>query len=117
MEPVVLNRRRRFWRWLLGYTQPLYTYEQVREFTDLAAKQAHMAGAEKASDAGAISGARRFHIIDAMNGKIIRFQSGEMGERLGSSRATNGEQYYLVKENESLMEALAKIVVIDKIVP
>jgi hypothetical protein len=55
MEPAKLNIRRRFWRWLLGYEQPLFTYDQA----DQAVRNA------MAKNENAIAGQQRFQIVDA----------------------------------------------------
>lgn len=114
MEPVVLNRRRRFWRWLLGYTQPLFTREQMNEAKDIAAKSIY--ASEKREEP--IGGSKRFQIIDAVNGKIVRFTSADGDVRLGGSRPNNGvgsEQYYVVKEGEPLLDAIARLIATDRI--
>ncbi len=66
-----------------------------------------------------IQGARRFQIIDAENGKIIRYTGIRSTEGLKHTNRTEnvpyGEYYYLVKEGEDLLGALARILVVDKI--
>lgn len=102
-----LNWRLRFWRWVWGETEPVFTESQMKEVMEHA--RAHLQGD--------IYGTRSFQIVDAMNGKIIKFRNvRDEFNRVGSSRLEpNGERYYLVPEGKSLMEAIASIIAADKI--
>lgn len=116
MEPIKLNWRRRFWRWLLGYEGQLYTREQVRDMQDVAVKSSHLASTEK-DRVDSIVGSRRIQIIDAVNGKIIRFSSGDNDPRAISRTPVVAlvDQYYVVKEGEALLDGIARLIATDRI--
>jgi hypothetical protein len=114
-----LNLRRRFWRWVLGFEEPLYTRATVEYNAKLAIEQA------MSKDVGAINGQRRFQIIDAMNGKIIRFTGplgmeddalmGGQSSMLRKETIRQGEQYFVVPNGEDLLGAIARVLTIDRV--
>ncbi len=103
--------RHRFWRWVIGNPLPRPSRP---------APTLNMLEKAKMKEDEMIQGARRFQIIDAVNGKIIRYTGQrDMEDRaVNAARGTHvpyGEYYYLVKEGEDLLGAIARILVVDKI--
>lgn len=108
LPPTKLNIRRRFWRWVLGQDEPLFSLDQVREETRLAVDAVRGPRPLISIDAGAA-----FSIIDAVNGKIIRYsESGDDDGRLigkTNRSMSDGPKYYVVPEGQKLLDAIAVV--------
>lgn len=107
-EPERINWRRRFWRWVFGLEQPLIAVSAARAMMAQNEKQM----AVKLDD---ISGGMRFTIIGAENGKIIRFTKLDDDVRVAGRGPNVREAYYVVKEDESLMDAVVKTLALDRL--
>lgn len=88
--------------------EPLMTRRQAQTFAENAIKMHMTTEADNP-----LTGARKFQIIDAVNGKIIRYTS--VSYAAPKQIGVPGEQYYIVKESDDLLGAIASILVLDRV--
>lgn len=103
--PAKLNLRRRFWRWVTGDTERLYTYDQMREYVG-------KLDSNKPRPLISIDAGATFSITDAVNGKIIRYSEiDDDGGRIGKPNRSmsDGPKYYIVPEGQKLLDAIAVV--------
>lgn len=97
-----LGLRQRVGRWLLG--------EKQVEISSALAAQIHAKNAEVEKNRADLTGTH-FQIIGAVNGKIIRYAArDERAMRIGHE-----DSYYVVKEGEDLLGAIAACLALDRI--
>lgn len=97
-----LGFRQRLGRWLLG--------EKQAEFSSALAAQIGAKNAEAEKSRADLTGTH-FQIIGAVNGKIIRYAArDERAMRIGHE-----DSYYVVKEGEDLLGAIAACLALDRV--
>ena len=115
-EPA--NWSKRLWNWVLGNDVPMLTIEQAEQYARTRAEE--IVGQMKAADP--LFAEKRFSITKAVNGHIVRYSGPDTNnenEALSASRLermrVERERYYVVKDGESVLDAVATLAAIDRV--